>query len=167
MPVMTTRNGGRTKVDGRMNRHSSRRDFLERAGWAGIGLGALGLAAALGRFLLPNVERDEPARSAAGRPQDLAPGQVAFLSANRTWLMRDSAGFYALSATCTHLGCTVRWDSDHFACPCHGSRYDSTGQVRQGPASRPLASVWVGLDAQGHLVVDRGRTVPATFRLVG
>lgn len=160
MPVTTTRG------DARLSKHSSRREFLERLGWTGIGLGVLGTAAALGRFLLPNVEREDPSRIAAGRPGDYVPGQATFLSANRTWLLRDAAGFFALSATCTHLGCTVRWDSDQFACPCHGSLYDATGQVRQGPASRPLASLWVGLDSQGRLVVDRSRAVPAAFRLV-
>jgi cytochrome b6-f complex iron-sulfur subunit len=49
--------------------------------------------------------------------------------------------FNALSAVCTHQGCIVSsYDagSSQFVCPCHGSRYDVNGQVKQGPASYPL-----------------------------
>ena len=38
---------------------------------------------------------------------------------------------------CTHLGCVPldrRGDFDGWFCPCHGSQYDSSGRVRQGPA---------------------------------
>jgi len=37
----------------------------------------------------------------------------------------------AFSATCTHLGCQVRWDGEakKFNCPCHGGVYDADGQV--------------------------------------
>ena len=55
-------------------------------------------------------------------------------------LMRtgDSA-FSALSATCTHEGCLVSGvDRPIFVCPCHGSRYDHTGAVVNGPAPAAL-----------------------------
>jgi menaquinol-cytochrome c reductase iron-sulfur subunit len=49
----------------------------------------------------------------------------------------------ALSATCTHLGCQVQWDTkvSRFRCPCHGGVYDATGKVVGGPPPRPLDSV--------------------------
>ena len=50
----------------------------------------------------------------------------------------------AFSAICTHKGCVVKPDAAEFACPCHGSRYDSTnGEVTAGPAPRALDSVKV------------------------
>ena len=47
---------------------------------------------------------------------------------------------YALNAECTHLGCIVPYDAlqKKFICPCHGSQYDSLGNVLRGPAPGPL-----------------------------
>jgi cytochrome b6-f complex iron-sulfur subunit len=53
-----------------------------------------------------------------------------------------SANTYnALSAICTHQGCVVNtYDSgsNQFVCPCHGSHFDTSGNVVQGPAPAPL-----------------------------
>lgn len=64
---------------------------------------------------------------------------------------------YAISAVCTHLGCTVNWDmsAQAFICPCHGSRYDNSGQVTRGPAARSLALVTVVVKDDQVRLVDR------------
>jgi Rieske Fe-S protein len=47
--------------------------------------------------------------------------------------------FTALTAICTHEQCIVTgFESNVFVCPCHGSRYSTSGQVQQGPATRAL-----------------------------
>lgn len=48
--------------------------------------------------------------------------------------------FVALSLICTHQGCTVGFDSvaTGFKCPCHGSEYNISGAVTQGPAPTAL-----------------------------
>jgi cytochrome b6-f complex iron-sulfur subunit len=47
--------------------------------------------------------------------------------------------FVALTAVCTHFGCTiVRYDNMIYECPCHGSRFGTNGSVVRGPASSPL-----------------------------
>ncbi|MBW1645756.1 MAG: ubiquinol-cytochrome c reductase iron-sulfur subunit [Deltaproteobacteria bacterium] len=52
----------------------------------------------------------------------------------------EDGGFLALSRKCTHLGCAVAWDEQRqlFACPCHASTFDRSGDVRRSPAPRPL-----------------------------
>jgi ubiquinol-cytochrome c reductase iron-sulfur subunit len=42
---------------------------------------------------------------------------------------------------CTHLGCIPlahQGNYDGWFCPCHGSQYDTSGRIRQGPAPKNL-----------------------------
>ena len=58
-----------------------------------------------------------------------------------TFLVAHTApnSFTALTATCTHEGCTITgFTGSQFACPCHGSQFTTSGAVAQGPASRAL-----------------------------
>jgi menaquinol-cytochrome c reductase iron-sulfur subunit len=49
-------------------------------------------------------------------------------------------GFVLFSPICPHLGCRYTWSdaANKFACPCHGSTYDSLGAHTAGPALRGL-----------------------------
>jgi Rieske Fe-S protein len=63
------------------------------------------------------------------------------VGSRRLAVSRDEHGqVHALSPVCTHLGCTVGWNSAErsWDCPCHGSRFAAAGQVIQGPAVDPL-----------------------------
>lgn len=49
---------------------------------------------------------------------------------------------WALSRTCTHLGCKINYheEQDILECPCHQSRFNvETGKVIEGPAEKPLS----------------------------
>lgn len=39
---------------------------------------------------------------------------------------------------CTHLGCVPSRKKDGWFCPCHGSTYDNSGRILEGPAPRNL-----------------------------
>jgi Rieske Fe-S protein len=57
-------------------------------------------------------------------------------------VFRDEAGrLHERSAVCPHLGCIVAWNQGErtWDCPCHGSRFEATGRVLQGPATTDLA----------------------------
>ena len=53
---------------------------------------------------------------------------------------RSPDGVLALSLICTHLGCTVQWNSakKQFHCPCHDGEFDEFGDVVAGPPPLPL-----------------------------
>jgi cytochrome b6-f complex iron-sulfur subunit len=47
--------------------------------------------------------------------------------------------FSAIDGVCTHEGCTITGaDGATYVCPCHGSRYNRSGQVLEGPARSSL-----------------------------
>ena len=50
---------------------------------------------------------------------------------------------YAVNPTCTHVKCTVAWNTaeQSWDCPCHGARYSCTGEVLTGPAVKALKSI--------------------------
>ncbi len=53
----------------------------------------------------------------------------------------------ALSAICTHQGCTVAYSGSLMllVCPCHGAEFTLTGAVKQGPATIPLKTYQASL----------------------
>ena len=47
--------------------------------------------------------------------------------------------FAALTAICTHENCTITgFRTPTYVCPCHGSQFNTAGQVQSGPATRSL-----------------------------
>ena len=78
--------------------------------------------------------------------EDLEPGEGAIVEVEGTKVAAfrdDSGGLITLSPKCKHLGCTVGWNhrAKTWDCPCHGSRYESDGAVRNGPTRHPLDPV--------------------------
>lgn len=123
----------------------TRRETLRRL-WRVLGLVALVEAVgAVGFFLWPR--KPKPREGAyggvvtAGPVASFEPGSVTAFAKGQFYLVRlRDGGFLALSRKCTHLGCTVPWsETDRkFACPCHASSFDETGEVLSAPAPRPL-----------------------------
>lgn len=79
----------------------------------------------------------------------------------RVWVKRDMKGVMALVATCTHLGCEVRYhpEENKWLCPCHASMYDGDGNVLSGPARMALPRVAVELKQDGSMIINTSKQV--------
>jgi cytochrome b6-f complex iron-sulfur subunit len=172
----------RERRDGPRQSTKNRREFLLRLG-TGAGIAAIGYQGVASlRSLVPNVSYDAPTTVKVGLPGDFPEG-LKFLPDLRLFVFREGRVFHAISAVCTHLGCTVRAEAlsqsekrdvggqdlkltHRFLCPCHGSRYEGDGTNVYGPAPKPLA--WYHLTVapdDGQLVVDLAAQVEHDFRL--
>ena len=150
------------------NNDAPRRDFLQLVlGWCTtlFALGAAGFGAA--RFMIPNVLYEPDQRSKLLKPEDYEEG-ATFIPEPRLFLVRKGNTFRAVSAICTHLGCTVLRNTtgNGFHCPCHGSLFNDNALVTSGPAPKPLPWYLVELSRDGRLVVDSGRVVAPDKYLV-
>ncbi|HEX8578133.1 MAG TPA: Rieske 2Fe-2S domain-containing protein, partial [Allosphingosinicella sp.] len=79
----------------------------------------------------------------------LEPGQAAIMKVDgeNVAAFKDETGcVHAVSAVCTHMGCLVGWNATDrtWDCPCHGSRFELSGEVIHGPATKPLGSKITG-----------------------
>ena len=134
------------------------------------GMIGAGLSAVLGAFALRPAPRRESAWLRAGSLEDLTanvpvPRVVSVATADGWYRARTPSTVFvvwdgdrtvhALSGTCTHLGCQVRWDagSTTFRCPCHGGVFDVQGNVVAGPPPRPLDRVEARVDPDERVLV--------------
>ncbi|HEX6115957.1 MAG TPA: FAD-dependent oxidoreductase [Solirubrobacterales bacterium] len=88
------------------------------------------------RFFADRLRRNPAADPAPGE------GRIVASGLEQHAVYRDDEGeLHRLSARCTHVGCIVAWNPEErtWDCPCHGSRFEATGEVLQGPAVSPLA----------------------------
>jgi cytochrome b6-f complex iron-sulfur subunit len=68
-------------------------------------------------------------------------GKIFAFGSRPALLVLTAEGEYrALSATCTHLNCTVQYRTDlrEVWCACHNGLYDLNGRNISGPPPRPL-----------------------------
>jgi cytochrome b6-f complex iron-sulfur subunit len=68
------------------------------------------------------------------------PGNWLLITNVRTLVANVNGSFVALTSVCTHSGCFDSWtfSNNRFTCTCHGSVFDPSGRVLNGPASSPL-----------------------------
>ena len=160
----------------------SRRKWISRVGLGAVLVGIGGQAYALIRSLVPNVLYEDPQRFKVGTLDQFTEG-AKFIEDKRVFIFRQKNTLHCISATCTHLGCTVKMqrldqakkvsvrgreidEQVEFACPCHGSKYYGDGTNYAGPAPRPLAHYKIEMAPEdGQLIVDTSQTVSQDFRL--
>jgi Rieske Fe-S protein len=144
-------------------RAATRRGFLAGFVAAAAALFAGTLAAIAARFLGGERRGARPVAVEIGPETSFpGPGPIEAVLAyarpdgyrteqrrERVFVVRDARGLAALSSTCTHLGCSVRWDaaSRLFRCPCHGGTYRPDGTVAGGPPPAPLARLPIEIRA--------------------
>ncbi len=138
-----------------------RRTFLKwlTIGWSAFAAVMAGYGTLFMRYMFPNVLFEPPQSFRAGYPDEYQIGEVSERWKDKygVWIVRDSEKIYALSTTCTHLGCTPNWllNENKFKCPCHGSGFYKTGINFEGPAPRPLERFKIILSEDGEIVVDK------------
>ena len=135
----------------------SRRGFI-------LGAWGLSMLAIVGEGTLALLKMIQPVKISGGGIVDAGPassfevGSVTENIKGRFYLVRLEDGFIAYSKTCTHLGCSYKWEdsADQFQCPCHGSLFNLEGEVVGGPAPRPLDLFAVEV-VDGNVMVDTGK----------
>jgi Rieske Fe-S protein len=114
------------------------------------------------RYLIPPAVADLGGDEViAAKVGDLKPnGSKIFRFGSRPGLLLMTADgqYRALSATCTHLSCTVQYRNDlhQVWCACHNGLYDLAGRNVSGPPPRPLDSYQVHVRGD-DIVVSRKR----------
>jgi cytochrome b6-f complex iron-sulfur subunit len=140
-------------LSGKLN--ESRRDFLEKTG-AALVIGTLGLS-----FFTSCASSEEADPASLANPSqssgititgniiriDLSlqtllgsPGGWLLIENARTLVANVNNTYTALTSVCTHSNCSTNWafSNNRFTCNCHGSVFDPSGRVLNGPATAPL-----------------------------
>lgn len=131
----------------------TRRELLNYAWLASIGLFAVETVGLSLWFAFPNFRAGEfGSQFDIGPATDVLPetnAQPIPYTDGKYWLTNVDTeaangeprkGVLALYNVCTHLGCLYAWVdvTYRFECPCHGSKFELTGDYIEGPARRSL-----------------------------
>jgi len=169
--VMIKSNGSRGTLvredDGRPDDaggDDDRRQFLRKASRAAMTAGLVGgyggFAAVAARYLYP-ARTGEAMWQFVSETRGIAVGEAIryrgpsgeTINITRMGRRGTADDFIALSSTCPHLGCQVRWEAqnDRFFCPCHNGTFDRSGKATGGPPGEAGQSL-----PRYELKVERG-----------
>jgi len=137
-----------------------------RRGWLSWLL-ATSLGATIVSFLYPVLRYIVPPRTSEPslseleldlKTSDLPPntGRIVAFAGKPALVFRTASGeLQALTATCTHLACTVQYrpERSDVWCACHDGVYDTNGTHVSGPPPRPLTKLAVNV--RGDRIVLR------------
>ena len=123
------------------------------------------LLATIAAFLYPVVRYVLPSKSAGVIQNSVTAAKVGELPPNAAKVFKFGSApavlvntaegtLVALSAVCTHLTCTVRYDGETgtLFCPCHNGRFDLSGNVLSGPPPKPLETFAVEISGPDIIV---------------
>ncbi|WP_397546748.1 ubiquinol-cytochrome c reductase iron-sulfur subunit [Rhodothermus marinus] len=146
---------------------SSRREFLRWAGGLSLGTVVVSLVGCDTGGMEEDTDQGNPPGNETGITiegnvvtLDLTgsvarrvaePGGFLHIDAADMLVVNVNGTIRAFSAICTHQGCEIRdFQNNRFTCWCHGSQFDTSGQVVRGPASSPLPEYTV--ERNGNIV---------------
>ena len=126
------------------------------------------LLATIAAFVYPVVRYVLPSKRTAVIENSVAAAKVGELPPNAAKVFKFGSApavlintaegkLVALSAICTHLTCTVRYDGETgtLFCPCHNGRFDLNGNVLSGPPPRPLETYAVEISGPDIIVTRK------------
>lgn len=133
---------------------------MKRRNFVNYFLGGSLLATVLA-FLYPIIRFVLPPRQAEALEKRVSAAKVGELPPNSFKIFKFGATpgilintpdgqLVALTAVCTHLTCTVRYENDSgtLFCPCHNGRFDLAGNVISGPPPAPLETYKVEISGE-------------------
>jgi len=137
---------------------NERRDFLKKIFTGGF-------LAFIGVTLYPIVSFLKPPKQEEVEVKSVSAGKVDELKVGDSKLVRfgtkpviiihaDDGTFTALSATCTHLDCTVQYKNDEKViwCACHNGKYNLHGKNISGPPPKPLDKYFISIKNEEIIV---------------
>jgi cytochrome b6-f complex iron-sulfur subunit len=140
---------------------TNRRSFLRTLVGGTLFAGVTSIIGMVLAYVFPPREVQSalgPRRAKVGRADEIAAGdgRLALVDDEPVWVINLPQGFAALSAWCTHKGCTIQWDREGrvFRCPCHEGLFDERGNVVSGLPLRALPRFSVGV-VHGDVYVSR------------
>jgi Rieske Fe-S protein len=137
----------------------TRRQFVNSLLGGSLSATALAFLYPVIRYLIPPRQQEAVMKKVtAAKVGELAPNSskiFKFGSSPGLLINTQEGKLLAFTAICTHLACTVHYesDSDSIYCPCHGGRFDLAGNVIAGPPPAPLKAFKVEI-AGDEIVVS-------------
>jgi len=132
------------KTENNKTGKKDRRDFLKIFLSGGLlGFAAITIYPIISFLKPPKQTEVEVTSVVVGKIDDIKPGEskiIRFGNKPVIIIHTEDDKFRALSATCTHLDCTVQYKKDEkiIWCACHNGKYDLYGKNVSGPPPRPL-----------------------------
>jgi cytochrome b6-f complex iron-sulfur subunit len=161
----------------------SRREFFRRSLVASLLVFSAEFGGATIAFLWPNLRGGFGSVINAGTLDDILAfinenqGQPFYSGVGRFYIVKyqgkpeddvdyaaegvTAQGIMPLYQRCVHLGCRVPFcpQSQWFECPCHGSKYNTAGEYKLGPAPRGMDRFKVAISEAGDVTVDTAEII--------
>lgn len=150
--------GGKPRDQGIKEVDFERRSFLGKV------VGGVGAAVAIStlypvvRYLIPPPVKEVKSVNelTVGKASEVPEntGKIFQFNKDKVIVINDNGKLTACSAVCTHLGCSVGWNNAEnlIFCPCHGAKYQQTGEIISGPQPKPLAPFKVRVDGENIII---------------